>query len=69
MIVCQCEVVRCSDIRAAADLGATTVNAVCGATGAARNCGTCVFNVKRVLCEHLAVEQAAVPLVQEAAAG
>ncbi len=54
MIVCHCEVVRCSDIRAAADRGAATVNAVCGATGAGQNCGGCVFTVKRVLCEHLA---------------
>lgn len=67
MIVCHCEVVRCSDIRDAADMGACTVNAVCGATGAARDCGGCVFTVKRVLCEHLAAQDAAEPVVREAA--
>lgn len=52
MIICQCAVVRCEDIRDAVDLGARTVNAVCGATGAGRGCGGCVFTIKRVMCEH-----------------
>ncbi len=59
MIVCQCEVVRCSDIRDAVDHGACSVNSVCGSTGAGRQCGGCVFGVKRVLCDHLAAIQAA----------
>ena len=53
VIVCHCEVVRCQDVRRAVDHGARTVAAVCASTGAARNCGGCVFAVKRVMCEHV----------------
>ncbi len=53
MIVCQCGVVRCSEIKAAVDEGARSVSSVCASTGAARECGGCVFAVKRVMCEHV----------------
>ena len=52
MIVCQCKVVSCGDVRAAVDTGARTVAQVCGATGAGRDCGGCVFTLKRLVCEH-----------------
>ncbi|MEV0289478.1 MULTISPECIES: (2Fe-2S)-binding protein [unclassified Kribbella] len=52
MIVCHCEVVSDRDVRESIDRGARTVAQVCGATGAGRNCGGCVFSVKRLLCEH-----------------
>lgn len=52
MIVCHCEVVNDKQITHALEQGARTVAQVCGATGAGRNCGSCVFTVKRLLCEH-----------------
>lgn len=54
MIVCQCKVVSCRDIHDAVDTGARTVAQVCGSTGAGRDCGSCVFTLKRLLCEHQA---------------
>ena len=53
MIVCQCQVVSDRTIHAAVADGARTLAAVCSATGAGRDCGTCVFSVKAVMCEHL----------------
>ncbi|MFI5697406.1 bacterioferritin-associated ferredoxin [Kribbella sp. NPDC051586] len=52
MIVCHCEVVSDRDVRRSIDGGARTLAQVCGVTGAGRNCGGCVFSVKRLLCEH-----------------
>ncbi|WP_432880931.1 (2Fe-2S)-binding protein [Kribbella sp. CA-245084] len=52
MIVCHCEVVSDRDVRQSIDDGARTLAQVCGATGAGRNCGSCVFSVKRLLCQH-----------------
>ena len=52
MIVCHCEVVSDREVRESIDLGARTLAQVCGATGAGRNCGGCVFSLKRLLCEH-----------------
>jgi bacterioferritin-associated ferredoxin len=52
VIVCHCEVVNDKQIAHALDQGAHTVAQVCGATGAGRNCGSCVFTIKRVICEH-----------------
>jgi bacterioferritin-associated ferredoxin len=51
VIVCHCEVVNDAQIAHALDQGARTVAQVCGATGAGRGCGSCVFTVKRILCE------------------
>jgi len=52
VIVCHCEVVSDRDVRESIADGARTVAQVCGATGAGRNCGGCVFSVKRLLCQH-----------------
>ncbi|PWN04180.1 (2Fe-2S)-binding protein [Nocardioides silvaticus] len=52
MIVCQCRVVSDSAVdRALAD-GARTVGAVCRTTGAAQDCGSCIFTVKALVCQH-----------------
>jgi bacterioferritin-associated ferredoxin len=52
MIVCQCAVVSDRAIAAAHEAGARTLAQACMATGAGRDCGSCVFSVKRLLCEH-----------------
>lgn len=52
MIVCHCKVVTDQQVRRALDSGASTVAQVCGATGAGRDCGSCVFSLRRLLCEH-----------------
>jgi bacterioferritin-associated ferredoxin len=54
MIVCHCAVVTSGDIADAVDAGARTVSEVCRLTGAAQSCGTCVFSVRQVVCEHVA---------------
>ena len=52
MIFCHCAVVSDRDVAAAVEAGARTVAQVCKATGAGQQCGTCVFAVRRVVCEH-----------------
>ncbi|WP_132208298.1 (2Fe-2S)-binding protein [Kribbella steppae] len=52
MIVCHCEVVSDREVLESIEDGASTVAQVCGATGAGRNCGGCVFSLKRLLCQH-----------------
>lgn len=52
MIVCHCAVVSSGDVAAALDAGARTVSEVCRRTGAAQNCGTCIFSVRQVVCQH-----------------
>ena len=54
MIVCQCHVVSDAAVKAAVDTGAQTLSAVCRTTGAGRDCGACVFSVRRLVCEHVA---------------
>ena len=49
MIVCQCAVVNERAVDAAVAAGASTLGQVCRSTGAGRDCGTCVFSVKRAL--------------------
>ena len=49
MIVCHCAVVSDRDVRAAVDNGAHTLAKVCQSTGAAQECGCCVFGVRRLL--------------------
>lgn len=56
MIVCQCRVVSDRSIDAAVADGARTVAAVCRATGAAQDCGSCIFTVKAIVCQHHAQE-------------
>ena len=52
MIFCHCAVVSDRDVAAAVEAGARTVAQVCKATGAGQQCGSCVFAVRRVVCEH-----------------
>ena len=52
MIVCQCAVVNDGMVAAAVDAGARTVGQLCRSTGAGRDCGSCVFALKALLCEH-----------------
>ena len=54
MIVCQCRVVTDRDVDAALADGARSVGAVCRSTGAAQDCGSCIFTVKALVCEHRA---------------
>lgn len=58
MIVCHCKVVSDRAIEAAVTDGARTVGAVCRATGAAQDCGSCIFTVKALVCERHARERA-----------
>ena len=52
MIVCQCKVVNDRAVTRALDDGARTVSQVCRVTGAGSDCGSCVFTLKRLLCDH-----------------
>ena len=52
MIVCHCRVVTSGDIEETLRQGAGSVAEVCRRTGAAQNCGTCVFSVRQVVCQH-----------------
>ena len=53
MIVCHCHVVNDAAIAAAVDAGARALGQVCGATGPCSDCGSCVFSVRRLVCEHV----------------
>ena len=52
MIVCHCRVVNDAAVVDAVEAGATTLAQVCRATGAGSDCGSCVFSVKALLCQH-----------------
>jgi bacterioferritin-associated ferredoxin len=52
MIVCHCRVVSDRTVAAAVLEGARSVSSVCRTTGAGRDCGACVFSLKRLVCEH-----------------
>ncbi|WP_067437840.1 (2Fe-2S)-binding protein [Nocardioides jensenii] len=52
MIVCHCAAVNDDAVRRAYDDGARTVSQVCRSTGAGQDCGSCIFTVKRVVCQH-----------------
>lgn len=67
MIVCHCKVVNDRAIADAVGAGARTVGQVCNSTGAGRECGACVFAVKRVMCQHEATALAASMEVEGAA--
>ncbi|GGU20018.1 MULTISPECIES: (2Fe-2S)-binding protein [Nocardioides] len=66
MIVCQCRVVTDRDVDAALADGARTVSAICRSTGAAQDCGSCIFSVKKQVTRHL--EQECSHLVADGAA-
>ena len=52
MIVCHCRVVTDRAVTAAVRDGARSLAAVCRSTGAGQDCGSCVFSLKRLVCEH-----------------
>ena len=52
MIICQCAVVSDRLVTEVVDSGARSLAQVCRATEARRDCGACVFNVKRIITEH-----------------
>lgn len=56
MIVCHCHVVNDAAIARAVESGARTLGQVCRVTGAGRDCGACVFSVRRLVCEHDATQ-------------
>ena len=58
MIFCHCAVVGDRQVAEAVAAGADTVASVCKATGAGQQCGSCIFSVRRVLCDHQAKGQA-----------
>ncbi len=62
MIVCNCAVVRDTDIETAVDAGARTLSQVCASTGAGRDCGSCVFSVRRIICETVGAETVSDPV-------
>jgi len=56
VIFCHCAAVSDRAVATAVEAGARTVAQVCRATGAGRDCGSCVFSVKKLICEHVATE-------------
>ena len=56
MIVCHCRVVTDRAVAAAVRAGAGSLAGVCRSTGAGQDCGSCVFSVRRVMCEHVEPE-------------
>jgi bacterioferritin-associated ferredoxin len=67
VIVCHCAVVTDRDVRDAWDSGARSLGQTCRATGAGSDCGTCVFSLKRLLCEHVDSASLALEVVEGAA--
>lgn len=67
MIVCHCGVVNDRAVASAVKAGARTLAGVCQTTGAGQKCGTCVFSIKRLLCEHGAVVDHSMSEVEVAA--
>jgi bacterioferritin-associated ferredoxin len=45
-------------VAAAVSEGARTVSAVCRTTGAAQDCGSCIFTLKALVCQHRDAEAA-----------
>jgi bacterioferritin-associated ferredoxin len=58
VIVCQCRVVSDRTVDTALADGARTLSAVCRATGAGQECGSCVFTLKAHVCRHRERESA-----------
>jgi len=59
VIFCHCAVVGDRDVAHAVNAGARTVAQVCKATGAGQQCGNCIFSVRRVVCQHVAISASA----------
>jgi bacterioferritin-associated ferredoxin len=51
MILCHCHVVTDGAVATAVLGGARTLGSVCRSTGAGRDCGACVFSVKKAIGE------------------
>lgn len=67
MIVCHCQVVSDREVVGSIEDGARTLSQVCRSTGAGRDCGGCIFSLRRLLCEHEPVSVSPVPEVESAA--
>jgi bacterioferritin-associated ferredoxin len=52
VIVCHCRVVTDRQVADVVRGGAASLSSVCRSTGAGQDCGSCVFSVKRLVCEH-----------------
>ena len=52
MIVCHCRVVTDRQVADAVRGGAASLGSMCRSTGAGQDCGSCVFALKRLVCEH-----------------
>jgi bacterioferritin-associated ferredoxin len=68
VIVCHCRVVSDGALASAVRDGARSLSEVCRRTGAATDCGTCIFSVKQVVCEHQAAAPVEVTLEDQRAA-
>jgi len=67
MIVCHCQVVSDRAVAASIDDGARTLAEACRATGAGQSCGSCVFFLKRLVCQHEPSDASYLPEVHSAA--
>lgn len=56
MIVCQCRVVTDRQVETAVAEGARTTAAVCRQTGASQECGSCIFTLRALVCQHQQAE-------------
>ena len=71
MIVCHCRVVTDRQVADVVRQGAVSLGSVCRSTGAGQDCGSCVFSLKRLVCEHgaaaaqLSSAAAPVPVLSE----
>jgi bacterioferritin-associated ferredoxin len=52
VIVCHCRVVTDRQVAEVIRQGAASLGGVCRSTGAGQDCGSCVFSLKRLVCEH-----------------
>ena len=57
MIVCICNNINSATIKTSIEQGATSVDAVKEATGAASCCGKCQFKVNRLVQDHVPEQQ------------
>ncbi|MDC5697580.1 (2Fe-2S)-binding protein [Intrasporangium calvum] len=67
MIICHCGVVNGDSVVRAVDAGARTLSQVCRSTGAGQDCGSCVFALRRLICEHEQTQRATLLEVEGAA--
>ena len=63
MIICHCAAVSDRSLTQAVADGARSLAQVCRITNAGRDCGSCVFNVRRLITEHEAVAAELAPKV------